>query len=213
MIVIACSDPKLVNRWNRALGKKYPSYTVSQKTALVRAVSSLKPRLLILHIGFPRLRVARELPAIQGLSPLTKVLVISDSPTTSEGISVLKAGAKGYCSQNISAALLKKAVKTVLQNELWAGHKVVTKLVEEMIALSRHEMLTARSKTPLDTLSARKRQIADLVIKGDTNKEIASQLNISEATVKSHLTAIFHRLQLSGRLGLALLSRAHTPAE
>jgi DNA-binding NarL/FixJ family response regulator len=213
MIVIACNDPKLVNRWNRALGKKYPSYTVSQKTALVRAVSSLKPRLLILHIGFPRLRVARELPAIQGLSPLTKVLVISDSPTTSEGISVLKAGAKGYCSQNISAALLKKAVKTVLQNELWAGHKVVTKLVEEMIALSRHEMLTARSKTPLDTLSARKRQIADLVIKGDTNKEIASQLNISEATVKSHLTAIFQRLQLSGRLKLALLSKAQTMAD
>ena len=213
MIVIACSDPKLVNRWNRALGKKYPSYTVSQKTALVRAVSSLKPRLLILHIGLPRLRVGRELPAIQGLSPLTKILVISDSPTTREGISVLKAGAKGYCNQNISAALLKKAVKTVLQNELWAGHKVVTKLVEEMIALSRHEMLTARSKTPLDTLSARKRQIADLVIKGDTNKEIASRLNISEATVKSHLTGIFQRLQLSGRMGLALLSRAHTTAE
>ncbi len=153
MIVIACSDPKLVNRWNRALRKKYPSYTVSQKTALVRAVSSLKPRLLILHIGFPRLRVERELPAIQGLSPLTKVLVISDSPTTSEGISVLKAGAKGYCNQNISAALLKKAVKAVLQNELWAGRKFVAKLVEEMIAHSRHEMLTTRSKTPLDTLS------------------------------------------------------------
>jgi two-component system, NarL family, nitrate/nitrite response regulator NarL len=210
MIVIACNDPKLVNRWNRALGKKYPSYTVSQKTALVRAVSSLKPRLLILHIGFPRLRVGRELPAIQGLSPLTRVLVISDSLTTSEGISVLKAGAKGYCSSHINAALLKKAVKTVLQNELWAGHKVVTKLVEEMTALSRHEMLTARSKTPLDTLSARKRQIADLVIKGHPNKEIASRLNISEATVKSHLTAIFHRLQLSGRLKLALLSKAQT---
>ena len=74
---------------------------------------------------------------------------------------MVKAGAKGYCNQNISAALLKKAVKTVLQNELWAGHKVVTKLVEEMIAHSRHETLAARSKTPLDTLSARKRQIAD----------------------------------------------------
>ena len=213
MIVIACSDPKLVNRWNRALGKKYPSYTVSQKTALVRAVSSLKPSLLILHIGFPRLRVGRDLPAIQGLSPLTKVLVISDSPTTSEGISVLKAGAKGYCSSHINAALFKKAVKTVLQNELWAGRKIVTKLVEEMIAHSRHEMLAVRSPLSFDALSARKRQIADLVIKGDTNKEIASRLNISEATVKSHLTGIFRRLQLSGRLGLALLSRAHTPAE
>ena len=215
MIVIACSDPKLVNRWNRALGKKYPSYTVSQKTALVRAVSSLKPRLLILHIRLPRLRVGRELPVIQGLSPLTKILVISDSPTTSEGISVLKAGAKGYCSSHINAALFKKAAKTMLQNELWAGRKIVTKLVEEMIAHSRHEMLAARSRLPLpfDALSARKRQIADLVIEGATNKEVASRLNISEATVKAHLTGIFRQLQLSGRLGLALISKAYTPAE
>lgn len=96
----------------------------------MRAISSLKPRLLILHIGFPRLRVRKDLAAVQGLSPLTKILVISDSPTTIEGVSVLKAGAKGYCSPNISAALLRKAVKTVLQNELWAGHEIVAKLVE-----------------------------------------------------------------------------------
>ena len=126
---------------------------------------------------------------------------------------MLKAGAKGYRNQNISAALVKKAVRNVLQNELWAGRKIVTKLVEEMIAHSRHEMLAVRSPLPFDALSARKRQIADLVIKGDTNKEIAGQLNISEATVKSHLTGIFRRLQLSGRLALALLSRANTPAE
>jgi DNA-binding NarL/FixJ family response regulator len=203
----------LVNRWNRALAGKYPSYTVTQKTALVRAISSLKPRLLILHIGFPHLRVGRDLPAIQSLSSLTKVLVLSDSPTTSEGISVLKAGAKGYCSRNISTPLLKKAVKTVLQNELWAGHKIVTKLVEEIIAQSQHEMLRARSTPALDGLSARKRQIADLVVKGATNKEIARRLNISEGAVKAHLTGVFRQLQISGRLALALLSRPLPPAD
>lgn len=213
MIVIACSDPKLVNRWNRALGKKYPSYTVSQKTALVRAISSLKPPPADLAYRLAAPPRGKRTAAIQRLSPLTKILVISDSPTTSEGISVLKAGAKGYCSSHINAALFKKAAKTMLQNELWAGHKIVTKLVEEMIAHSRHEMLTARSKTPLDTLSARKRQIAELVIEGATNKEIAGRLNISEATVKSHLTVIFHRLQLAGRLKLALLSKAQTMAD
>jgi DNA-binding NarL/FixJ family response regulator len=213
MIVIACSDPKLVNRWNRALGKKYPSYTVSQKPALLRAVSSLKPRLLILHTGFPRLRVGRDLPAIQGLSRLTKILVLSDSPTTSEGISALKAGAKGYCRQNISTVLFKKAIKTVLQNQLWAGHEIVTKLVEEMIANSKHEMSTAKSTPPFDCLSARKRQIADLVVEGATNKEIARRLNISEGAVKAHLTGMFRQLHISGRLALALLSRSQPPTD
>src|SRR5215813_3191520 len=116
MIVIASGDPKLANRWSRALGGKYPFYTVSQKTALVRAVSTLKPRLLILHTGFPHLRVGRELPAIKGLSPLTKILVLSGSPKTSEGVYALKAGAKGYCSQNINSSLFRKAVKTSSDN-------------------------------------------------------------------------------------------------
>jgi DNA-binding NarL/FixJ family response regulator len=87
MILIACNDPKLVDRWSRALREKYPLYSVNQKTALLRAMSSLKPRLLIVDVGLPRLRTVRELPAIQQLSPLTKVVVISDRPTTSEGVS------------------------------------------------------------------------------------------------------------------------------
>jgi len=95
MIVIASGDPKLANRWSRALGGKYPFYTVSQKTALVRAISTLKPRLLILHTGFPHLRVGRELPAIKGLSPLTKILVLSGSPKTSEGVCAAQSGSQG----------------------------------------------------------------------------------------------------------------------
>jgi DNA-binding response OmpR family regulator len=86
MILIACGDPKLVNHWGQALREKYPLYSVSQKTALVRALSSLKPRILILDIHLPRLRAVGELPAIQGLSPLTKIVVISDRPTTGEGV-------------------------------------------------------------------------------------------------------------------------------
>jgi hypothetical protein len=74
MILIASNNPKLVNRWSRSVRKKYPFYTVSQKTALIRAMSSLKPPVLILDVGLPRLRAARELPDIQKLSPLTKIL-------------------------------------------------------------------------------------------------------------------------------------------
>jgi DNA-binding NarL/FixJ family response regulator len=210
MILIACHDPKLVNRWSRALGKKYPLYAVGQKTALLRAVTSLKPRLLILHVGLPRLRAVRELPAIQKLSPLTKIVVVSELPTTAEGVSLVKAGAKGYCNSSISSALLNKAAKAVLQNELWAGRQIISALVEQMISPTTHETRAPRPTTPFDCLTERKRQIADLVIHGAHNKAIASRLNISEATVKAHLTDIFRQLHLSGRLELALLSKAQT---
>ena len=121
MILIACNDPKLVGRWSRALREKYSLYLVSQKTSLLGAMSSLQPRILILDVRLPRLRAVRELPAIQGLSPLTKIVVISDRLTTSEGIAVLKAGVKGYSDRKITAALMHKLVKGVLGNELWVG--------------------------------------------------------------------------------------------
>ena len=205
MIVIACDDSKLVNRWHRTFAEKYPLYVVSQKTALVRALSSLKPRLLILDSSLPRLRAVKELPKIQQLSPVTKILVISDTPTIREGVAVLKAGAKGYCAYTIGSNLLHKAVRVVLNGELWAGRKIVTALIEEIFPASNDKQLLMRSKTPLDDLSARKREIAKLVVEGATNRAIASRLNISEATVKAHLTGIFRQFQLSGRLQLVLL--------
>jgi hypothetical protein len=55
----------------------------------MRALINLKPRILFVDVGLPRLRTVRELPAIQQLSPLTKVVVISDRPTTSGGVSGL----------------------------------------------------------------------------------------------------------------------------
>ena len=89
MILIACDDPRLVNRWSQALKEKYPPYTVSQKTSLMRALINLKPRILFVDVGLPRLRAVRELSSIQELSPLTKIVVISDRPTTGEGVSGL----------------------------------------------------------------------------------------------------------------------------
>ena len=59
-----------------------------------------------------------------------------------------------------------------------------------------------------DGLSPRKRQIAALVVEGTINKEIANRLNISEATVKSHVTGIFRRFKVSRRLDLERLFAA-----
>jgi DNA-binding NarL/FixJ family response regulator len=114
MILIASHDQKLVNRWSRALQKKYELYFVNQKSSLLRSIGTIKPRVLLLDIDLPRLRVTKELPNIQDLSPPTKILVLSASPTTKEGIAVLKAGAKGYAGQMINAVQVEKAVTALI---------------------------------------------------------------------------------------------------
>ena len=208
MILIASNNPKLVTRWSRSLRGKYTSCVVSHKSALTQTLNSLKPRVLLLDVGLPRLRAARDLPSIQRLSPGTKIIVLSDTLRQNEAIAVLKAGAKGYCNHTISGALLQKATKAVIRRELWAGRKIVSELVEQMISTDNRRGILPTGKINIDGLSPRKRQIAALVVEGIINKEIANRLNISEATVKSHVTGIFRRFKVSRRLELERLFAA-----
>jgi DNA-binding NarL/FixJ family response regulator len=204
MVVIASNNPKLVNRWSRALKKKDELYFVNQKTSLLRSLGNIKPRVLLLDVGLPRLRVVRELPDIQKLSPSTKILVLFESPTTKDGISVLKAGAKGYANQNLSAANLEKSVTSLIRNQLWARRGVLADLFVQLHSENRRRASLPRSIGVLDGLSPRKRQIAELVAQGIGNRDISARLGISEAAIKSQLTQIFRRFKVSNRLQLAL---------
>jgi len=204
MIVIASNNPKLVNRWSRALQKKYQLYIVSQKSSLLRSIGNIKPRVLLLDVGLPRLRVVRELPDIQKLSPSTRILVLFESPTTKDGISVLKAGAKGYASQKLSAASREKSVNALIRNELWAGRRVLADLFAQLHSEHQRTASTHRPNTSLDGLSPRKRQIAELVSEGIGNKDISARMNIGQATVKAQLTEIFRHFRVTNRLQLAL---------
>jgi DNA-binding NarL/FixJ family response regulator len=203
MVVIASNNLKLVNRLNHALQKKYQLYIVNQKSSLLRSIVDIRPRLLLLDAQLPRLRLIRELPNIQKLSPVTRILVVSPSPSNMEAIGVLRAGAKGYCGRYLSAALLNKAARAVLRDEIWAAHTTVAALIKELVSPTNRIAPVVKSNIPLAGLSPRKQQIASLMIEGSTNKEIGDRLGITVATVKAHVTGIFRQLKLSRRHELA----------
>jgi DNA-binding NarL/FixJ family response regulator len=210
MILIASNNPRLAMRWTRALHGRYVSCVITEKSALEESLRRLKPSILLLDIGLPRLRSARELPNIQRLNPTTRIIAMSDAPNSNEGTAILKAGAKGYCSQDISAALLQKAIKTVSGGEFWAGREIVSALIDEAVSVDSRRTHTEGAHIRLDTLSPRQRQIAAMVLEAARNKEIARRLKISEAAVKAHLGAMFRKFNLSTRLELARLFAATT---
>jgi two-component system, NarL family, response regulator DevR len=205
MIVIASSDPKLVHRCNLALRKKYPLHVVNQKSALIHAIASLKPRVLVLDADLPRLRAVRDLPNIQSLSPSTKILLLSAFPTKREGFNALKAGARGYASQKVKEAQIAKAVALLMKNDLWFPRATLAEFVDETVAGDHRRLAAPREIAELDGLSPRRRQIAELAARGISNRDIASRLNVSPAAVKAQLTQIFRHLKVAGRLQLVLL--------
>jgi DNA-binding NarL/FixJ family response regulator len=166
---------------------------------------------VLLDLAFPGLGGPGGLAGLQQLQAGTRFIALSGAPDEREGIAVLKAGARGYCDREIDGPLLEKATDVVLKGEIWIGRKLVPHLLEELTLLTdqRRREVASKADVRLDRVTPRERQIVDLLSAGASNKEIAKRLNVTERTVKAHLTAIFRKLGLSGRLQLALFALEH----
>jgi two-component system, NarL family, nitrate/nitrite response regulator NarL len=206
VVLIASPIAGVRGLWAAGLQDRFPLYEVAERAALERSMANLKPSVLLLDLALPGLGGVEGVPAIQRLSPLTSIMLLTSTPNDREGLAALKGGARGYTSSEMDPTLLKKAVGVVLKGEIWVARNVYAPLLEELTSLTerRHKEFPPNLDTRLDRLTPREREIAQLIGGGASNKEIAGRLNITEATVKAHLTAIFRKLGLSDRLGLAL---------
>jgi DNA-binding NarL/FixJ family response regulator len=208
MVLIASPNMHVVRRWSQGLRGDFVTHAVEDAFALEQGMTLFKPPVLLLDLALLRSGRIKSISALQRLSLPTKVIVFSANPNDVEAISVLRAGAKGYCSRQIEPGMLKKAVGSVQKGEIWAGRKLIPQLIEELTA--RAETRQRRFSAELDgwfnLLTYRQRQIAALVSRGARNKEIATKIQMSEKTVKAHLTAIFRKLGVANRIGLALLA-------
>jgi two-component system, NarL family, nitrate/nitrite response regulator NarL len=120
-------------------------------------------------------------------------------------------GAAGYCEQSETAENIKRAVDSILKGDIWIRRSLVPKVIR---SLSEHRRANSNKYAPIDisgllkqfdTLSEREIEVADLIQLGESNKRIATYLNISERTVKAHLSSIFRKLAVDDRLQLAIL--------
>jgi DNA-binding NarL/FixJ family response regulator len=164
----------------------------------VDVVSELEPDLILLNITMPDTASTDVISPIRQHSPNTKVLVIASSRDEAMIFEALKAGAKGYISNDTRASDLIKAIQVVHQGELWVERKMMAKFFDgEALADLTEEGREARLKQPL---TPKEKEVLSLLTTGYTNKEIAQALFISEKTVKSHLNSIFRKLNVTRRL-------------
>jgi DNA-binding NarL/FixJ family response regulator len=138
-------------------------------------------------------------------SPGKRIFLFSDRPDEEEGLAFLKRGIVGYGNTYMSQARLLEAVRSISNGSVWVGQKIMQMLIAEMHARSKENEPRPQEKPGLASLTARENQIAGLVAKGKANLEIASSLNITERTVKAHLTSIYEKTGTGSRLSLALL--------
>ena len=131
--------------------------------------------------------------------------VIDEVPDTNRGKWALKAGAQGYSSAPVTQAEWRSALALVQQGQYWASRTILNRLVRDLVD---------EPSVPLSirlSLSPREREVAECVASGYSNKRIARQLEVTERTVKAHLSNIFQKTPVSDRLELALLMKGELP--
>lgn len=130
------------------------------------------------------------------------MVVMAATPGEAEAFQVLNAGCTGYCHVNAAAEQLREIALVVEHGGLW----MLPELMQRLLTLSVRVTPTVPSsgKPELNELTARELMVADQVARGATNREIAQSLDITERTVKAHLSSIFSKLDVRDRVQLAL---------
>jgi two-component system nitrate/nitrite response regulator NarL len=172
-------------------------------SAAVQLVREMEADILLL--GPAAAESARDtlrLLADAGVSVRTILLVRSiDRPEVTDA---LQCGACGVLSQDSAADALFEGIESVMAGHYWVGDERASN-----VAASLRRFAVARRQTQRFGLTRREQEILRAVIDGDTNKEIARRLSISENTVKRHMMHIFNKVGASSRVELALFAAHH----
>ena len=199
-ILLASAEPSVLKRWREAFDDSVTLRSVEDVAALRQVVADGDPPLLLVDVALPQLDGAAGVAALLAEYPDLMVMVCAGQPNEDEGLALIKAGARGYCNAYMAPALLRKAVNLVRGGEVWVGRKLILRLIGEMNVRN-----AGGPRTLLAGLTSREREIARMVGEGASNKQIARDLDITERTVKAHMSSIFQKTAAKDRLQLALM--------
>ncbi|MGY0491666.1 response regulator [Streptomyces sp. WG-D5] len=192
--LLIVDDHPVVRDGLRGMFESAPGFTVLGEAAngveAVARATALDPDVVLMDLRMPGgggVDAIRELGR-QGVR--ARVLVLTTYDTDSDTLPAIEAGATGYLLKDAPREELFTAVRAAADGRTVLSPAVASRLVTAV-----------RTPAPAvdETLSAREREVLVLVAKGTSNKEIARELFISEATVKTHLTHVYGKLGVKDR--------------
>jgi two-component system NarL family response regulator len=186
--VLIADDHPVVREGLVALISRCPDMRVTAVAAngreAVEQYFAQRPDVGFLDLRMPIMDGVDVVLAIRKQEPAARLAIISSFQNEEEVYRAVQAGARGYVLKDSAAEELVKCIRAVSDGEMWIPSVVAAKLANRVAT----RKLTAREIEVLHSLAS-----------GKSNKEIGNQLNISEATVKVHVTHIFEKLKVTGR--------------
>jgi DNA-binding NarL/FixJ family response regulator len=165
--------------------------TVAEAVPLIREAD---PDVVLLDVHLPDGGGEAVIAGVAVERPAVKFLALSVSDAAEDVIGVIRAGARGYVTKTISADELADAIRRVSEGDAVFSSRLAGFVLDAFRAGER-----VHSDTELDELTAREREVLQLIARGYRYKEIAARLHLSVKTVESHVSNVLRKLQLSSR--------------
>lgn len=200
--VVVADDHHLVRQGIRALLEKASDIEVVGEAAdgyqAVELVDRLAPDVLVTDIAMPRLDGNQAAARVRALDVATQVVILSMYSDEALVRQALRNGAKGYLLKRSVTEELLLAVRVANRGELYLSPAVSGSIVTELLALEADADLSS----PSERLTAREREVLQLISEGHTNQAIAQLLTVSVKTVEKHRANLMSKLNVHDLAGL-----------
>lgn len=193
--ILLADDHDVVRAGIRGVLERIPGVEIVGEAdngrTLIELARQLTPNLVLTDIAMPDLNGLEATRQIVGLEAGIRVIVLSMHSSRQFVSEVLKAGASGYILKNTASREVPLAVSAAMDGKVYLSPSVAEVVVEDYV---RH--VPDPGRAAFSTLSAREREVLQLLAEGKTSKEIGLALHVSAKTVESH------RAQIMDKLGL-----------
>jgi two-component system response regulator DegU len=179
---------------------------------LLGFIEANSANVVLLDIDFPSMSGLELCRKVVRYYPSTRVIVLSPSPTDEELFEVIKTGAVAYMDKNTSPQKLVQMVRQADRGEYPINDSLTTRpRVAEQVLRQFQAIVTLGKgmETVAAPLTARETQILSYIAEGNSNKQIARILQISEQTIKNHVSAILRKLNANDRAHAVVLAIRH----
>lgn len=171
-----------------------------------------QPDIILLDIDLNGVNSLDSMPLLREVTNAVVLILTGVRDPETQDRAILS-GARGVVQKEESPEIILKAIRKVYEGEIWLGRAATGRIFNKLLDHSNNP--ASPEATRIASLTAREREIIDVIIKQgrSTNRQIASHLNMSEHTLRNHLSAIYSKLGVENRLELAMYAVKHRIGE
>jgi DNA-binding NarL/FixJ family response regulator len=148
------------------------------------------------------------LDTIRRARPSLRLIVIGPEGNDELVLESIVAGARAYLDLTADVAMVRQAIEVVTSGSIWAPRRLLSKLIDRLLKIPDSSLTNAAPR-----LTAREKEVLDLILQARSNREIARQLGIGERTVKAHVGRLMRKSGADNRIELSMrtLNRPSLP--